>query len=89
MLKAIFISVLLAFSRRIETFLINVTDKYLFQKKYDYKELLKTFTSEVLTVLELDKLVNLTVNNLSDTIKLSSAAVLLCLGRPGRGNLIN
>ena len=63
--------------RRIETFLINVTDKYLFQKKYDYKELLKTFTSEVLTVLELDKLVNLTVNNLSDTIKLSSAAVLL------------
>jgi hypothetical protein len=28
--------------RRIENFLINVTDKYLFQKKYDYKELLKT-----------------------------------------------
>ncbi len=63
--------------RRIETFLINVTDKYLFQKKYDYKELLKTFTSEVLTVLELDKLVDLTVNKLSEIIKLTSAAVLL------------
>ena len=63
--------------RRIESFLINITDKYLFQKKYDYKELLKTFTSEVLTVLELDKLVNLTVDKLSDIIKLSSAAVLL------------
>ncbi|MCX5677804.1 MAG: hypothetical protein NTY76_01700, partial [Candidatus Omnitrophica bacterium] len=36
--------------RRTEDFLINITDKYLFQKKYDYKELLKTFTSEVLTV---------------------------------------
>jgi signal transduction histidine kinase len=63
--------------RRIESFLINITDKYLFQKKYDYKELLKTFTSEVLTVLELDKLVDLTVDKLSDIIKLNSCAVLL------------
>lgn len=63
--------------RRIETFLINVTDKYLFQKKYDYKELLKTFTSEVLTVLNLDELVNITVDKLDDIIKLKSCAVLL------------
>jgi signal transduction histidine kinase len=63
--------------RHIENFLINVTDKYLFQKKYDYKELLKTFTSEVLTVLNLDKLINLTVDKLTDTIKISSCAVLL------------
>ena len=63
--------------RRIENFLINVTDRYLFQKKYDYKELLKTFTAEVLTVLDLDKLVNLTVDKLVDIIKLSSSAVLL------------
>jgi len=63
--------------RRIETFLINITDKYLFQKKYDYKELLKTFTSEVLTVLELDNLVDLTVSKLTDIVKLNSCAVLL------------
>lgn len=63
--------------RRIENFLINITDKYLFQKKYDYKELLKTFTTEVLTVLELDKLENLTVDKLTDIIKLESASVLL------------
>jgi signal transduction histidine kinase len=63
--------------RRIESFLINITDKYLFQKKYDYKELLRTFTGEVLTVLELDKLVNLTVDKLIDIIKLNSATVLL------------
>lgn len=63
--------------RRIENFLINITDKYLFQKKYDYKELLKTFTAEVLTVLELDKLVNLTVDKLTDIVKMKSAAVLL------------
>jgi signal transduction histidine kinase len=63
--------------RRIDNFLINVTDKYLFQKKYDYKELLKTFTSEVLTVLSLDTLLNLTVSKLADTVKMSSCAVLL------------
>jgi len=63
--------------RRIESFLINLTDKYLFQKKYDYKELLKTFTTEVLTVLQLDKLVSLTVDKLTDIVKMKSAAVLL------------
>lgn len=63
--------------RRIENFLINVTDKYLFQKKYDYKSLLKTFTAEVLTVLDLDKLLNLTVDKLSEIVKVSSSAVLL------------
>ena len=40
-----------------------------FQKKYDYKSLLKTFTGDVLTVLNLDKLVNLTVDKLADIIK--------------------
>jgi signal transduction histidine kinase len=63
--------------RRIESFLINITDRFLFQKKYDYKELLKTFTAEVLTVVNLDKLVNLTVSKLVDIIKLTSCAVLL------------
>lgn len=63
--------------RRIENFLVNITDKYLFQKKYDYRELLKTFTSEVLTVVNLDNLVNLTVDKLTDIVKISSSAVLL------------
>ena len=63
--------------RKIEDFLINVTDKFLFQKKYDYKELLRTFTSEVLTVLDLNKLVKLTVDKLSDIVKLQSCGILL------------
>ena len=63
--------------RRIEDFLINVTDKYLFQKKYDYKELLKTFTTEVLTVLDLNNLTNLTVQKLSNIVKPNSCAILL------------
>ena len=63
--------------RRIETFLVNITDKYLFQKKCDYRELLRTFTAEVLTVLELDRLLDLTVDKLIDIIKIKSSTVLL------------
>ncbi|UCD55698.1 MAG: GAF domain-containing protein [Candidatus Omnitrophota bacterium] len=74
--------------RKIEDFLINVTDKYLFQKKYDYKELLKTFTGEVLTVLDLNKLVRLTVDKLSDIIKIASCGVLLLNKEKGRYELV-
>ncbi|MBN1353652.1 MAG: hypothetical protein JW994_03155, partial [Candidatus Omnitrophica bacterium] len=63
--------------RRIENFLINVTDKFLFQKKYDYKELLKTFTNEVLTVLDIDVLVHTTVDKLSNIVKIESCGLLL------------
>lgn len=63
--------------RRIETFLINVTDKYLFQKKYDSKELLNAFTTEVLTVLEMDKLVKLTSSKLTDIARIKASSVVL------------
>lgn len=63
--------------RPLESFLITITDKYLFQKKYNYKELLKIFTSEVLTVLELDKLIDLTKERLIDIMKIESCGVVL------------
>ncbi|MCK4252684.1 GAF domain-containing protein, partial [candidate division WOR-3 bacterium] len=61
----------------IRNFLINITDKFLFQKKYDYKELLKRFSTEVLTVLDIDVLVHTTVDKLSNIIKTRSCGVLL------------
>ena len=61
----------------LEKMLVNITDKFLFQKKYDYKDLLKVFTEEVLTVLDLNKLVRLTVNKLVDIVRVESCAVLL------------
>ncbi|MEA3488941.1 MAG: ATP-binding protein [Candidatus Omnitrophota bacterium] len=63
--------------RPLEDLLVRGTDKYLFQKKYDYRQLLRTFSDEVLTVLDLDMLVNLTVNKLVETMKLFNAAMLL------------
>ncbi len=61
--------------KRIETFLVNITDKYLFQKKYDHKELLKTFAAEVLSILQMDRLKEITARKLIDVMKLQDCAV--------------
>jgi signal transduction histidine kinase len=72
-----FVLIIVLMLHPLENFLRKITDKYLFQKKYDYKKLLKTFTDEVITVLDLNKLVNLTVDNLADIMKLENATILL------------
>ena len=54
--------------RPIESWLINTTDKYLFQKKYEYKQILKTFIDEVITVLNLDEVINSTLELLDKTV---------------------
>lgn len=63
--------------RPLENYLTNVTDRFLFQKKYDYRELLRTFTNEVLTVLDIQQLLHQTVAGLIRILKLESAAILL------------
>src|SRR3989338_6277383 len=63
--------------RPLETFLTNLTEKFLFQKKYDYRDLLRVFTNEILTFLDLQKLTERTVAGLNSIVKLESAAVLL------------
>ena len=83
---SVFIIVLIL--RPLESFLRNVTDRYLFQKKYDYRKLLRTFSDEVLTVLDLDMLVNLTVNKLVEIMKLENASILLCDGEGTESRII-
>src|SRR3989338_157160 len=63
--------------RPLENFLTNATERFLFQKKYDYRELLRVFTNEILTFLDLQRLTEQTVEGLGSIVKLESAAVLL------------
>jgi len=63
--------------RPLENFLTNVTDKYLFQKKYDPTKLIKTFTDEVITLTDLDKLARTTITTLVKTLDVESSAILL------------
>jgi len=62
---------------KLRDWLVNATDKYLFQKKYDFREVLKKFMDEVMQELNLDQLVKRTVDTLSDTVKLDSCSLLL------------
>ena len=62
---------------RMRQWLVNVTDRYLFQKPYDYRELLRHFTNEVVMVLDLRKLVEMTAETLHQTMKLESCGLWL------------
>lgn len=63
--------------RPLENWLVNATDRYLFQKKYDYLELMKLFTGEVLTIFDFGQVTKNTVDALNNIIKLESCAVVL------------
>jgi len=56
------------FLRPLETWLVDSTDKFLFQKKYAYKEIIKTFIDEIITKLNLDEVINSTLKLLDETL---------------------
>jgi len=61
----------------VHRWLINVTEKHLFQKKYDYKELLMKFSDDVMVMVDLRDLLNKTVTTMTETVKLENCSVLL------------
>jgi len=63
--------------RPIESWLINSTDKFLFQKQYEYKQILKAFIDKVITLLNLDEVVNSTLKLLEQTLHPYTAAVFI------------
>ena len=62
---------------RVRSWLVDATDRYLFQRRYDYRELLQTFTDEVMSIMNLQQLVDNTVRTLAETVKLTSCSLLL------------
>ena len=72
-------SLIIIFSvRPLEDFLVRVTDKYLFQKKYDYKHLIRQFMDELKTmVLNAQDIAQSTLDFLNSTIHPTSSALLM------------
>ena len=72
-------SIIIIFTvRPLEDFLIKITDKYLFQKKYDPLQLLKTFSDMVLaSVLDQASIIKIAVDLLMKALGLESFAILL------------
>jgi len=70
------VTVIVLILRPLENFLLRTTDKYLFQKKFDYRELLRMFSTEVLSLMDTNKLAQTTVERLSDIMKIDSCGIL-------------
>ncbi len=60
----------------IRNLLIHTTDRYLFQKKYDYQKLLKDATKGIATIESLNHLLGLVVHFITMRMRVKSAAVL-------------
>lgn len=64
--------------RPLENFLIRITDKYLFQKKYDYKHLIRQFVDELKTmVLNAHSIAQATLDFLDTSIRPLKSAIFL------------
>jgi signal transduction histidine kinase len=63
--------------RPIETLLINATDKFLFQKKYEYKEIIKKFIDEVVTELNINEIISSTLKLLDQALHPYAAAIFI------------
>lgn len=62
----------------IENFLVNITDRYLFQKKYDYKHLIRQFMDELKTmVLNVNDIASSTLDFLNTTVHPVRSAIFL------------
>lgn len=64
--------------RPIESFLVNITDKYLFQKKYDYKHLIRQFMDELKTmILNTTDVAQTTIDFLNTSIRPITSGVFM------------
>ena len=69
---------------RLKSFLARLTDRYLFQQRYDPSTLLKRFTADVMGLVDLRQLVQMTVATLMETVKPSGCGLWLVEKSTGR-----
>ncbi|MFA7255341.1 MAG: ATP-binding protein [Candidatus Omnitrophota bacterium] len=73
---------------RTQKLLVNVTDKFLFQKKYDYHKLLKDASRGMSNIESLQHLLGLVVHFITMRMRVKNAAVLMREGSSDQYHLI-
>jgi signal transduction histidine kinase len=58
-------------------FLVNVTDRYLFQKKESIKAILNRLSSDIVTILDIDQVGGKILSTLRESLRLESGAIVL------------
>ena len=74
---AVSAAIIVFLQQPVYNFLVNITNRFLFQKTYDARKMLKDFSNEALTILNLDILCKVTIEALVRHLYLSNCAILL------------
>ena len=61
----------------LKKFLIHITDRFLFQKKYNPAGLLRTFAREVVAEYDINRITRMTAETLSEILRITSCAVFI------------
>ena len=70
--------IIIALYEQVKNFLVIITDKYLFQKKYDYRHLIREFMDELKTmVLNTTDIAQSTVDFLNPSVRPTFSAILM------------
>jgi len=63
--------------RPVERVLVNITDKYLFQKKQEIKVILRNLSEKVVTILDLKQVGQMILSTLVETFRLESGMIVI------------
>ncbi len=74
-LMALGIATAILIYRPVERVLVNITDKYLFQKKQEIKVILNRLSERVVTILDLKQIGKTVLSTLEETFRLESAMI--------------
>lgn len=77
LISAISAVVIISVYNRFRDFLINVTDKYLFQKKQEIKVILRNFSEKVVTILGLKQVSHTILSTLEKAFRLESGIMFI------------
>lgn len=77
LISAICAAVIISVYDTLREFLINITDKYLFQKKENIKVVLNTLSRNIITILEIDKVGQIVLSTLEKTLRLEAGAIVI------------
>lgn len=60
-----------------KTLLVRLTDRYLFQKKEDFRKALTRMSGQIITILDLEKVASTMLSTLQDSLRLEAGTILV------------
>ncbi|MDP3921723.1 MAG: ATP-binding protein [Candidatus Omnitrophota bacterium] len=76
-LMALGIATTVLIYRPVERFLVNITDKFLFQKKSEIKVILNRLSERVITIVDMEQIGKTILSTLEETLRLESGLIFL------------